>query len=161
MRELFDKEKHITIDEIRNTNLIDTCFFIYALTHPKELDDLKKLKTIATTSFNVEEILNLKHEIKAGLRHILKRFVKEVDLNIIDINVKPGEREKEREFVENTDKNLLEHVHDPSDAILVAVGIKTHSNVYTRDKKHLFNPELENYLRKYDIKILNIIKIKK
>ncbi|MBW3015469.1 PIN domain-containing protein [Candidatus Woesearchaeota archaeon] len=158
MKAIFDELEHVKVDQIRKTNLLDTCFIIYALTHPKELRDIKRLKSVAITSFNVEEILHLRHKLKTGDKHILKRLIKEVDFKVIDIDVHPGERVKEREFVESYDSELLKHIADPSDAILAAVALRTHSKLYTRDKHHLFTTGLKNYLAGYYVKVLNIIK---
>ena len=56
---------------------------------------------------------------------------------------------------DEVDKNILKIVSDPSDAVLVACGILTKSDIITRDKHHLFTVELENFLKRYNIRVLN------
>ena len=56
------------------------------------------------------------------------------------------------------DKELLIHCKDPSDCVLLAAAIKTNSVVITKDKHHLFNAKLENFIKKYDIKVYKELK---
>jgi predicted nuclease of predicted toxin-antitoxin system len=74
-------------------------------------------------------------------------------LTIININVNPGDRIAEKNFVNSIDPDLLADVPDASDAVLIATAIKTNSIVLTKDKHHLFTTKLENYLNKYNIKV--------
>ena len=82
-------------------------------------------------------------------------FLKNNNIKRLNINISPGQRESEASFVNTVDENILKIISDPSDALLVACGILSHSDILTRDKHHLFTVELENYLKKYDIKVNN------
>jgi uncharacterized Fe-S center protein len=67
--------------------------------------------------------------------------------------VSPGDTVAERSFVRSIEPDLLKHIADPSDAVLIAAAIKTRSVIYTKDKHHLFTTKLENYLNVYNIKV--------
>ena len=82
-------------------------------------------------------------------------FLKNNDLKKLNVDVSPGKREDEVAFSNTVDNNILKIISDPSDAVLVACGIVTNSDILTRDKHHLFTVELENYLKKYGIRVLN------
>jgi predicted nucleic acid-binding protein len=158
MRELFENLKHIDIgsEEAKKKVLIDTCFFIHVFEHQKnsQLLDLTKSRDVAITSFNVEEFLFKEHVVDERVREYARKFLKHnANLNIISIGVSPGNRAAEKEFVNSIDPNLLQEVADASDAVLIAVAIKTGSSVLTKDKHHLFTTKLENYLQKYNIRV--------
>lgn len=147
----------VQIKEAKNLVLLDTCFILANLDDGKELKKLEAIPNIATTSFNIEELLHV-HKIKHNVKKNMKKFLKESKIKIINIDVHPGEWVKEREFVESVDKELLSHVHDASDAVLMAVAIQTKSNVATKDKHHLFTTDLQNFLQQHQIKVFKEIK---
>jgi predicted nucleic acid-binding protein len=158
MKELFAALPSIEISNERchNYTLLDTCFFINTFEHQKEskLRDVMKQHQIAMTSFNVNEFLFKEHVVDERVRENVRRFLKKNPaMTIININVHPGDREGEKYFVKSIDPELLKEVPDASDALLIAAAIKTQSIVLTRDKHHLFTTKLENYLRKYDLKV--------
>jgi predicted nucleic acid-binding protein len=132
-------------------SLLDTCFLLYQVEHHHE----KQIKG-AITSFNAEELVHVSHKISAELKLKVRHFLKRHSIKVVDIPVQPGDREGERRYVEEADSELLKEVHDPSDAVLIAAAVKKGvKTVYTRDKHHLYTAELENYLSKYGITVLN------
>ncbi len=157
MREIFEKLPHITIDDgnAKGYVLLDTCFFIHTFEHQKEhqLKDLVAAKSVGMTSFNVEEFLYKEHVVDERVREYARKFLKTHPITIIDINVHPGNLIQEREFIRTADPEILKDVPDASDAVLIAVAIKTRSTVLTKDKHHLFTTKLENYLNKHGIAV--------
>ncbi|MCF7871418.1 hypothetical protein K9L97_00105 [Candidatus Woesearchaeota archaeon] len=142
----------------KKTILLDTCFIIYELKQGKEkkLENFLKNHEAYITSFNAEELEKItKH--KPEIHHALKKLLESDLLKITNIDVKPGQRQKEKEYVQKTEPCLLKIVKDPSDAVLVAAAIKSTSDVLTRDKHHIFKDIVENKLNKYNIKIYNDI----
>ncbi|MBL7101089.1 MAG: PIN domain-containing protein [Nanoarchaeota archaeon] len=152
MKELLKDIKKISLEDAKNLILLDTCFVIDILKHHKHLDEFKD-KNIAITSFNLEELLYIEHKLGHETKKMIRNFLKHSKFCILEIPVHPGNREEEREFVKSTDENLLKKVHDPSDAVLVAAAIKTNSIVLTKDKHHIFTVELEEFLKKYHLKV--------
>lgn len=157
MKEIFDKQTHIRIDDgtAKDYVLLDTCFFIHTFERQKEhhLKDLVEAKDVAMTSFNVNEFLLKEHVVDERVREYARKFLKNNPITVIDIDVYPGNRLQEQEFVRSIDPGLLAEVPDASDAVLIAAAIKTRSNVLTKDKHHLFTTKLENYLNKYGIQV--------
>ncbi len=152
MKELLQNIKRIKLEDTKNFILLDTCFVINILEHHKHLDKLKD-KNLGITSFNVEELLHVEHRLKNEDKRMIRNFLKHPNFCIIEIPVHPGNREEEKRFVESVDKDLLKNIHDPSDAVLIAVAIKTKSIVLTKDKHHLFTVVLENFLEKYSLEV--------
>lgn len=152
MKELLQNIKKIKLEEAKNLILLDTCFVINILEHHKHLDKLKD-KSLGMTSFNVEELLHVEHRLKRGDKKVIRNFLKHPKFCIVDLPVHPGDKEGETNFVKSVDEDLLKEVHDPSDAVLIAVAIKTKSTVLTKDKHHLFTIVLEEFLKRYDIKV--------
>lgn len=139
--------------------LIDTCFFIWIFEHHKDKQFEKFLKKnrCAITSFNAEELIHVTHRIHDKLKEAERRFFHHsVNLFLLKIPIHPGDKEKEKKYVTSIipDFNCIEH--DPSDAVLLATAIRVHADILTRDKHDLFNAHLENSLKKYNIKIINI-----
>ena len=145
MRELIASLNTVQSSDI----LFDTCFVLY------ELKNHKNLKG-SITSFTAEELLHLSHHMSQELKNDIRESMKHHDLSIVPIAVSPGDWKGEREFVNNADPKLLELIHDPSDAVLIAAAIKTGAKkVYTRDKHHLYTSRLGNYLNAWGIEVLN------
>jgi len=134
--------------------LLDTCFIFYLFDHGGEL--LEGFN-YGLSSFTVEELLKVGHRLHK-MKVPLRRFLKKYNFVVIDTPVSPGDFKGEKDFVNSVDKDLLKHIADPSDAVLLAVAIKTHSIVLTKDKHHLFTVDLENYLRKYNLKVYKELK---
>ncbi|MGV8086422.1 MAG: PIN domain-containing protein [Candidatus Woesearchaeota archaeon] len=155
MKEIFEKLPKKELSETHNMILIDTCFFIHTFEHQKDakLKELVQKFDVAMTSFNVEEFLFKEHSVDERVREYARKFLKSHPITIINIDVHPGNRISEKEFVNNADPDLLAEVPDASDAVLMAVAIKTKSTVLTKDKHHLFTVKLENYLKKYNIEV--------
>ncbi len=135
---------------------LDTCFVFNTLgQHEKELLHFCEENEVGITSFNLEEInFNLhkmSHEIKVRWRD----FSKDAKFEKVEVEVKPGNPENEKNYVSSFDKDLLQIIPDPSDAVLLVSAIKHRANIITRDKHHLFTTELENYLNGYGIRVLN------
>ena len=155
MKELFDKFKKISLYQAKNLNFIDTCLFISVFEHNDKVNDFKKLKNKAMTSFNVQELIKVNKKL-GHTKHSIRKFLENAEndeLTIIDVGVLPGERETEKQFVNSIEPKLLKHCQDPSDAVLIAAAIKTRSNLFTKDKHHIFNVDLENFANKHNIKI--------
>ncbi|MCF7901524.1 PIN domain-containing protein [Candidatus Woesearchaeota archaeon] len=143
----------------RNTTLLDTCFIINELEkgNEKKLENFCKLNETYITSFNLEE---LKHvmKYKKEINHQLKRLLEQDTIKILLLPIKPGERKEEINYANKTDQKILQIIHDPSDAVLVAAAIKSNSNILTKDKHHIFTAALENQLEEYKIKIFKELK---
>ena len=156
MKELFEKLKHVK--EFNKGILIDTCFFfnIFKNCHDKKLKDFCEKNKCAITSFNTQEILHNDHNISDDIRHRIRKFISSnPNIVILDVDVHPGEWQNEKDFVNKENKDLLQIVKDPSDAVLIATAMKTSSNILTRDKHHIFNTKMENFLKEYDVIIYN------
>jgi len=151
MKELMKATK-IGLNDEKGLILLDTCFIIHNLAHHKNFERLKG-QAVAITSFNIEELLHIEHKLDHSIRKLIRRFLKKMDFKILELPIHPGEFESERKFVNSIDSELLEKVGDPSDAVLIAAAIKTNSIVLTKDKHHLFTAELEEFLKKYNLKV--------
>lgn len=153
MKELVKSIPKINLDQAKGFILLDTCFVINALEHHKHLDKLLD-KKIGMTSFNIEELLKVEHRLKQEDKKAIRKTLKHPFFSIIEIPVHPGNWEEEKSFVNTIEPNLLKEINDPSDAVLIAVAIKTMAPVIlTKDKHHLFTVKLEDYLEKYRIKV--------
>ncbi len=155
MKEFFAGCEHVPYTKVRGVVLLDTCFIISSLSHHKGFSGSKR---IATTSFNVEELLHVNHRLGHELKSRMRKFFKDTDLLVLDVPVSPGDREAERSFVLSVDDRLLANVPDPSDAVLMAVAIKTGSIVVTKDKHHLFTEKLEEFIHPYNIQVYKDLK---
>jgi predicted nucleic acid-binding protein len=155
MQEIFQALPHKKLSETANYVLLDTCFFIHTFEHQKEhqLRELFEKFPVGMTSFNAEEFLLKEHVVDERVREYARKFLKTHPITIIDINVHPGNRIAEKEFVNNIDPSLLAEIPDASDAVLMATAIKTDSTVLTKDKHHLFTVKLENYINKYKLEV--------
>lgn len=155
MKEIFEKQPRKKIEEAKNVVLLDTCFFIHTFEHQKDakLRELMQKTEVAMTSFNVEEFLFKEHVVDERVREHARKFLKNNKLTIIDVPVHPGQYESEKIFVRSVDNELLKDISDTSDAVIIAVAVKTNSNILTKDKHHLFTVKLENYLNKYGIQV--------
>ncbi len=152
MRELFESLPRVDYRRARHLRLLDTCFFLELA----ERCFLHKLlnERIAMTSFNAEEVESLLMSLRDKVRGEARRFLKRhPELLIVTIPVHPGDAAAERSFVESIDDSLLLKVRDPSDAVLIATAIATQSEVFTKDKHHLFTVTMENYLAAYGIHV--------
>ncbi len=152
MKELFDKYERV--EGRKNLVILDTCFVFSLLDREK---DLVKGYPYALSSFNVEELLFVGHKLHK-MKARLRRFLKSHEFVIVDVPVHPGDREGEKKFVNSVDKELLKHIPDASDAVLLAVALQTESIVLTKDKNHLFTVELVNYLRDKKVRVFKEMK---
>lgn len=153
MKELFENLEIKGFEE-KNLVLLDTCFVFSLLDRNKKLLPGYKY---GLSSFTVEELLKVGHRLKK-FKVELRRFVKDNDLVVIDTPVHIGDWEGEKEFVRSVDPELLKHIADASDAVLLAVALKTSSIVLTKDKHHLFTAELLNYLRDSGVDVFKELK---
>ena len=153
MIELISNLLAMDLSHARNLVLLDTSFFVSSMEHHERMEMLLKVPFIAMTSFNAEELLHIERNLSHSTRKNIRDFLKQGKIVIVNIDVHPGDWKGERAFVELADPELLMHVHDPSDAVLIAAAIKTHSAVFTKDKHHLFTVELEEFVKQYDIKV--------
>lgn len=136
--------------------LMDTCFVIDLFKRHHE----KIPNKLTMTSFNYEELDYILHKIDDDIRHRIKKYMHHGGFDVIKIPVSPGNRDSEVLFVDSVNKNLLKHIHDPSDAVLIAAAIKLKCDVLTRDKHHLYTANLENYLNDYGIIVTNNLDVK-
>ncbi len=150
--------KFTDIDNFRQEKsiILDTCFIIYELENQNEQRLIKFCdeNIVLLTSFNIEELDKVAKKLGHEKRR-LRDFLKRARLNFISIPVSLGNISGERKYVMDFDEQLLNKIHDPSDAILVVAAIKSRSDILTRDKHHLFTSILENKLNEYDIKVFN------
>jgi predicted nucleic acid-binding protein len=155
MKEVFENLPRINLNDAKNLILIDTCFFIHTFEHQKDhqLAELIKKFDVAMTTFNAEEFLLKDKVVDERVREYARKLLKKHPIQLVNINVHPGNRDGEKIFVNSIDPTLLAQVPDASDAVLIATAIKTHSIVLTKDKHHLFTVKLENYLKKYYIEV--------
>lgn|SRR3989338_6844513 len=156
MKELLATVEKTDLEKARNLVLVDTCFLLHIL-EKGNIKELKKVKNLGMTSFNIDELLFIHHNLHHNLKKSLRTFLKKENFVILDVPVHPGHQLEEASFVGDVDGKLLRHIHDPSDAVLIATAILTQSDVLTRDKHHLFTVELEEYLSKSGISVYNDI----
>jgi predicted nucleic acid-binding protein len=156
MKELIEQLKHVDMNNAKDYVLLDTCFIIHTFEHQKEhqLKELLDKFNVGITSFNAEEFIYNDHKVDERVRENMRRLIKKhPQLTIISANVHPGDRQGEKDFVNSIDPELLTEIPDASDAVLMAIAMKTHSKVLTKDKHHLFTVKLENYLNKHDLEV--------
>jgi predicted nucleic acid-binding protein len=157
MKELFDVLERVS-PKCEMDYLIDTCFFIWVFEHEKvkELSELAQEKKCGLTSFTVEEFVHIDHKIDESVRQAARRFLhKECGIVVVDVPVHPGDAAGEHSFVRKVLPELDSVEHDPSDAVILAAAITMGADVLTRDKHDLFNVRLENFLKKYGVRVLN------
>ncbi len=137
--------------------LLDTCFIMHMFEKDRynHLTDFCKAKKVGMSSFNLIELV-LKHHLMHGkINHHVRNFLKEKLITNIPVNVSPGEKDREKAYVSEFDPGLLGIVKDPSDAVLLVLGLRIRANILTRDKHHIFTTKAENHLKKYGIRVLN------
>lgn len=146
--------------EQKNAILVDTCFLIdvFDKSHQAKFEEFCEIHNVVLTSFNAEELSYNIHRIHEKAKEHLKKFLKKSNITLLNISLSPGSSVQERAYVEMIDPELLEKVHDPSDAVLVATAIRIQANILTKDKHHLFTTQLENFLNKYSIKVYKELK---
>jgi predicted nucleic acid-binding protein len=153
MKELISNLKKVNFVD-GDYYLLDTCFFISCFEHHENISILAALNNIAMTSFNIEELLFVEHNLKTHIKEGIRKFLRSnPNLLLLEIPVHPGNREIEENYVNSADSDLLKQIHDPSDAVLIATAIINKCNVVTKDKHHLYTTRLENFLNKYNIKV--------
>ena len=153
MKELFDEFKKVGFER-KNLVLLDTCFIFDLISREKNLIEGYDY---ALSSFTVEELLKIGHRLhkmKRGWRKLLKKY----NFVIVETPVHIGDWQGEKDFVKSVDSKLLQHITDASDAVLLAVAVKTNSIVLTKDKHHLFTVELSNYLKDSGVKVYKEMK---
>jgi predicted nucleic acid-binding protein len=155
MKEVFEALPRKSLDEAKDMIFLDTCFFIHTFEHQKDhqLVELIEKYDVGMTTFNAEEFLYKDRVVDERVREYARKLLKKHPITLINIPVHPGDRPGEKVFINAIDPELLAQVPDVSDAVLIAAAIKTKSAVLTKDKHHLFTVKLENYLKKYDLKV--------
>jgi predicted nucleic acid-binding protein len=160
LKDLFQNLIHTPINSpLANgvTYLIDTCFLYFVFSkHEKAFIEFTKNNVVGLTSFTVGEVLFHLHDVDPHIRSRIRKAISNgLLLTIIDVDVKPGDPYGEREFVDSYDKQLLNLIPDPSDAVLAAIATSIHASILTRDKHHLFTSKLENYFQQQNLAVLN------
>jgi len=149
------------IDELPEANtadyLLDTCFFVdmFAKNKVEELKEFCRNNKVGMSTFNLQELINMHHRLHGTVNHHIRNFLKEKLIYKIPIDIVPGEREKERAYVEEFDDSILKAIRDPSDALLFVLAIKKRANIITKDKHHIFTVIAENLFNEWKEKILN------
>ncbi len=155
MKEIFAEMKRTTKS---NLILLDTCFIIdtFSKHKEKELAALAEKDRVAITSFNVEELVHVIKKVKdKSVKERVRKFFKDNNaIKILEIPIHPGNMEAEKKYVNEIDPYLIQDIPDPSDAVLVAAAIRTKSIVLSKDKHHLFTALLENYLHRWNLRIV-------
>ena len=142
----------------KKTVLLDTCLIVHELLGQREKKLLRfcEENNVLITSFNVEELQKVTKKLGHEKKKI-KHFLEQAKITIIDVPVSLGETKKEKKYADETNKELLKKIRDPSDAILVAAAIKSASDIITRDKHHLFTMTLEEEIKEYGLAVYNDI----
>jgi PIN domain nuclease of toxin-antitoxin system len=155
MKELFDHFQTASFP-IEQGVLLDTCFLFYMAEHQKLslIDELAKKRQVLISSFNADEVGLKSHQvaepIKERLRHWLKQ---ENNIQILPVNVHPGQWLQEQEFVKSVNPGILARMHDASDAVLFAQAYQNKCDILTKDKHHIFTTILENFAQQAGIRI--------
>ncbi len=162
MKELLKNLDMIPPEKAIGCTLIDTCAFIHVFEHHEKIIDFKtslKNDRYAMTSFNIEELMHVEHKLGKKVKESIRKFLKEKeDLEIVQIDVHPGDKESERLYVENINPELIHIMHeDMSDGVLFATALKIKGNIVTRDKHHLYNQIAERFANEHNIDIRNKI----
>ena len=161
MKELLDNLELIDKEKVIGFKLIDTCYIIHVFEHHEKIEQFRKqLKNgkYAITSFNIEELMHIEHKLNKRIKEALRKFLKEKeDLKIIKVDVHPGEREKEKEYIRGIEPEILKLVKDNSDGVLYATALDINADIITRDKHHLYNQISERFANKHRINIINKI----
>ena len=136
--------------------LLDTCFFVYMFQndHVSKLTDFCKENKVAMSSFNLNELNHIHHNFPGQMNHHIRKFLKEKLIFNAPVNVYPGDREGEKNYIKNFDEHILSIVPDPSDAVLFVQAIKINADILTKDKHHIFTAIAENYSNKFNVNVL-------
>ncbi|MFC1740920.1 PIN domain-containing protein [Nanoarchaeota archaeon] len=137
--------------------LLDTCFVLFMIErgHTHKLESFCENNKVGMSSFNLAEIDHVHRGLKGTVNHHLRDFLKKRLIVNVLVDVRPGEREREKEYVSDFDEDFLRLVRDPSDAVLLVQALRLHATVLTRDKHHIFTAVAENYVGQYGISVLN------
>lgn len=161
MKELLDNLGTIDKEKAIGFTLIDTCYIVHVFEHHEKIEQFRKqLKKgkYAITSFNIEELMHIEHKLNKKIKEALRQFLKEKeDLEIIRIDVHPGEREREKEYIRSIEPYILKLIKDNSDGVLYATALDINADIITRDKHHLYNQISERFANKHRINIMNKI----
>lgn len=152
--------KNESLESFRNKKsvVLDTCFILHELLNQREkqLLDFCEENTVIITSFNLAELKKVSKKLGHD-KKIIRSFLEKNSAYLVSIPVSPGERDKEKEYVNDFDPAILKKVRDASDAVLVVAAIKSGSNILTRDKHHLFTTSLSEELHNYGLNVFNDI----
>ena len=162
MKELLQNLDMITVNQAEGFTLIDTCAFIHVFEHHEKIKEFKnKLKegSYAITSFNIEELMHVEHKLNKKVKEEIRKFLKQKeDIEIVEVDVHPGDREGEKRYIADIDTELIKIEHnDLSDGVLFATAVKIKGDIITRDKHHLYNQIAETYANEHNVNIRNKI----
>jgi hypothetical protein len=135
--------------------LLDTCFFIHALDDMNKLRDFCSNNSVGMSQFNLLELEHVHHELESHKSHRIRELLKEKIFVNVPVDVTPGDREGEKGYVQSFDPEILNIIPDASDAVLFVQAMKTHADILTRDRHHIFTAAAENYYNEFRLKILN------
>jgi hypothetical protein len=136
--------------------ILDTCAIFNSLDHHYKLNSLPRQAII--TSFTMHELLYKEHDVDEKVRQALRNWLKGTNAQIYPVPCTPGDREGEKQYVRSVDPRLLEIIPDPSDAVLLAAAIETRSDVFTKDRHHLYTAALGNYAKEWNIRVWKELK---
>ncbi len=136
------------------TYALDTCYIVWLFENHKEKLLLKTDYVI--TSFNYEELMHIEHRHKVSpfIKEAVRKFEKKYKFNIVDVPISPGNRLEEISYV--NDSEILNHVGDPSDSVLVKFCVEHGYDLVTRDKHDIYKASNGNFFK--NIKILKSIR---
>ncbi len=162
MKELLQNLECIEVSQAQGYTLIDTCYLIHIFEHHEKIKQFKEQLQegkYAITSFNIEELMHVEHKLNKKIKEEIRKFLKEKEeIDIITIDVHPGDRASEEEYVRSINPELIHIMHeDISDGVLFATAIQIGADIITRDKHHLYNQIAEKFANEHNIDIRNKI----
>lgn len=152
------KSESLEFFRSKQSVVLDTCFIVHEVLsqREKELLDFCEENVVLITSFNLSEIKKVSKKLGHNKKRI-KDFLDRASAYLVEVPVDLGEWDKEKDYVNGFDPNILRKVRDASDAVLVVAAIKSGSDILTRDKHHLFTSSLSDELRSYGLNVFNDI----
>ncbi|MBW2967569.1 hypothetical protein KY362_03720, partial [Candidatus Woesearchaeota archaeon] len=103
------KELISELDEEVNVDyLLDTCFVMHCVEHDhmKKLTDFCESHDVGMSSFNLEELDHVHHNLKGNQSHHLREFLKSKCISRVSVRVSPGDREGEVSYVQSFDPEI-------------------------------------------------------
>lgn len=154
MLDVFQNLRHV--EKTKNAILLDSCFFLNLFENHKQymLSEFISNNNVCLTSFNAAEILHRLNRFDEKVFHNISHFLfSSPNITILDINVYPGNKTAEVNYVTEIGPELLNIIPDPSDAVLAACAIKFNSDIITKDRHHLYTNDLKHFFEKHNLEV--------